>query len=152
MVSFGIGEEIEKHVFVVQSRVWNKENILSPHKESNVRAFGFRAPMPYHWATETLNKVISITKFIYDKRPACLLIICGSVTERGIRRSEVRFLVETQNFFLCLTLVTRRNKLFSKFILDTKKITSILDCQLAVEYCNRERSARFSALLKINSS
>ena len=63
MVSFGIGEEIEKHVFNVQSRVWNKEKILSLHKESNVRAIGFRAPMPYHWATETLNST-SITKFI----------------------------------------------------------------------------------------
>ena len=33
----------------------------------------------------------------------------GRASERGIRRSEVRFLVRTQNFFyLCSTLVTRR--------------------------------------------
>ena len=31
-------------------------------------------------------------------------------SERGIRRSEVRFLMGTQNFFLCPTLVTRRKK------------------------------------------
>ena len=46
MVSFGVGKEIEKLVFVVLSLVWNKEKTLSPPEESNIRAFGFRAPMP----------------------------------------------------------------------------------------------------------
>ena len=39
--------------------------------------------------------------------------VYGSVvraSERGIQRSEVRFLMATQNFFLCPTLVTRRTK------------------------------------------
>ena len=29
--------EIEKYVFFVLSRVWDKEKILSPHEESNLR-------------------------------------------------------------------------------------------------------------------
>ena len=36
----------KKEVFVL-SRVWNKEKILSPHEESNLRP-GFHAPMLYH--------------------------------------------------------------------------------------------------------
>ena len=52
---------LEKEVFVL-SRVWNKEKILSPHEESNLRP-GFHAPMLYHWATGTLQCVRSTTKF-----------------------------------------------------------------------------------------
>ena len=37
---------LEKEVFVL-SRVWNKEKILSPHEESNLKP-GFHAPMLYH--------------------------------------------------------------------------------------------------------
>ena len=33
-----------------------------------------------------------------------------NASERGIRRSEIRFLMGTQHFFLCPTLVTRRKK------------------------------------------
>ena len=40
------------------------------------------------------------------------LWLSGRASERGIRRSEVRFLMGTQNFFLCPTLVTRLTKIF----------------------------------------
>ena len=33
-----------------------------------------------------------------------------NASERGLRRSEIRFLMGTQHFFLCPTLVTRRKK------------------------------------------
>ena len=33
-----------------------------------------------------------------------------NASERGIRRSEIRFLMGTQHFFLCPTLVTRRKQ------------------------------------------
>ena len=33
-----------------------------------------------------------------------------NASERGIRRSEIRFLMDTQHFFLCPTLVTRRKQ------------------------------------------
>ena len=36
MVSFALGKEIAKDVFVY-SRAWDKEKILSPHKKSNLR-------------------------------------------------------------------------------------------------------------------
>ena len=59
MVSFALGKEIAKDVFVL-SRAWDKEKILSPHKESNLRP-----PMLYRWATETLQWARS-----YNTRPA----------------------------------------------------------------------------------
>ena len=34
MVSFALGKEIDVFVY---SRAWDKEKILSPHKESNLR-------------------------------------------------------------------------------------------------------------------
>ena len=38
MVSFELGKEIEKYVFqFVLSPAWDKEQILSPHEESNLR-------------------------------------------------------------------------------------------------------------------
>ena len=37
MASFELGKEIEKDIFCVLSRVWDKEKILSPHEESNLR-------------------------------------------------------------------------------------------------------------------
>ena len=39
-------------MFLVLSRAWDKEKILSPHEESNLRPSGY-APMLYHRATET---------------------------------------------------------------------------------------------------
>ena len=49
------------------------------------------------------------------------------------RRSEVRFLIETQNFFLCPTLMTRRKTCFSKINLDIEIfIEFVLRFQIAL--------------------
>ena len=37
MVSFELSKEIKKDVFIL-SRAWDKEKILSPHEESNLRS------------------------------------------------------------------------------------------------------------------
>ena len=37
MVSFELGKEMVKDVYFVLSRAWDKEKILSPHEESNLR-------------------------------------------------------------------------------------------------------------------
>ena len=37
MVSFELGKEIEKDVFFILSWTWDKEKLLSPHEESNLR-------------------------------------------------------------------------------------------------------------------
>ena len=47
MVSFELGKEIEKDVFL-SCHERGTEKILSPYEESNLCA-----PMLYHWATET---------------------------------------------------------------------------------------------------
>ena len=52
--------------------------------------------------------------------------LSGRASERGIQRSEVRFLMGTQNFFLCPTLVTRRKKHLSLFLYRAKNLTSLL--------------------------
>ena len=54
------------------------------------------------------------------------LWLSGRASERGIQRSEVRFLMGTQNFFLCPTLVTRRKKHISLFLYRAKNLTSLL--------------------------
>ena len=54
------------------------------------------------------------------------LWLSGRASERGIQRSEVRFLMGTRNFFLCPTLVTRRKKHLSLFHYRAKNLTSLL--------------------------
>ena len=62
-----------------------------------------------------------ISNFVIDLayRGVCGLVFRAS--ERGIRGSEVRFRMGTQNFFLCSTLVTRRKKnIFLYFFTELK--------------------------------
>ena len=54
------------------------------------------------------------------------LWLSGRASERGIQRSEVRFLMGTRYFFLCPTLVTRRKKHLSLFFYRAKNLTSLL--------------------------
>ena len=125
----------------VLSLAWDKKNSEFP-QGIEPQTFGFRAPMFYHWATETplwarsITKVISHSSciplrsamsekhlFLFLYRAQNLLSLSllflsknitsltwlipaveslrlsGRASERGIRRSEVRFLVETQIFF-----------------------------------------------------
>ena len=53
------------------------------------------------------------------------LWLSDRASEHGIRGTEVRFLMGTQNFFLCLTLVTRRKTSFSSS-LPSSKLTIFL--------------------------
>ena len=41
MVSFELSKEIDKKMFFVLSRVWDKEKILSLHEELNLRPLDF---------------------------------------------------------------------------------------------------------------
>ena len=50
-----------------------------------------------------------------EKSIFCLIMSVGRASECGIRRSEVWFLMGTQNFFLCPTLVIRQKYLFYFF-------------------------------------
>ena len=51
--------------------------------------------------------------------------LSGRELERGIRRTEVRFLMGTQNFY-CFTLVTRQNKTSFSSSLPSSKLTIFL--------------------------
>ena len=125
----------------VLSLAWDKKNSEFP-QGIEPQTFGFRAPMFYHWATETplwARSIINIIShssciplrsamsekhlFLFLYRAQNLLSLSllflsknitsstwlipaveslrlsGRASERGIRRSEVRFLVETQIFF-----------------------------------------------------
>ena len=64
--------EIEKYVFFVLSRVWDKEKILSPHEESNLRLSDSALRCSNHWATETPRWARSFTKFIWHA--SCILL------------------------------------------------------------------------------
>ena len=52
MVSFELGKEIEKDVFRHFTSMGERKNSESPWG-IEPQTFGFRARMPYHWATET---------------------------------------------------------------------------------------------------
>ena len=69
MVSFELGKEIEIDVFL--SCVRQRENSESPWG-IKPQAFGFRAPMLYHWATETPQWARSIMKLIWHA--SCILL------------------------------------------------------------------------------
>ena len=67
MVSFGLVKEIEKDFFVL-SRVWDKEKILSPHEELNLRPSDFML-----WCSTTepqrLHGEPGLILSSYDTRP-----------------------------------------------------------------------------------
>ena len=58
MVSFELGKEIEKDVFRLVTSVGQRKNSESPWG-IEPQTFGFRARMPYHWATETKGSKVS---------------------------------------------------------------------------------------------
>ena len=70
--SFDKTSNVEKDVFIISSRAWDKENILSSHEESNLRRSNSAlAPMLYHWATETDTEVyyeVHVTRVLYTAR------------------------------------------------------------------------------------
>ena len=54
MGSFELDKEIEKHFFFVLSLAWDKEKNFKSPWGIEPQTFGFRAPVLYHWSTETL--------------------------------------------------------------------------------------------------
>ena len=75
--------KIEKDVFRLVTSVGQRK---SPHKESNLRPSDSGLWCSNHWATETLQSVRSIMKFIWHA--SCILL-----------GSAVWFLMRAQNFF-----------------------------------------------------
>ena len=98
MVSFKLGKDIKKDVFRLVTSVGQRKNSESPWG-IEPQTFGFRAPMFYHWATETtVNEVyyeVHMTRFLHTAR------ISSSIPHEG------------SEFFLCSTLVTGRKTSFS---------------------------------------
>ena len=60
------------------------------------------------------------------------LWLTDRTSERGIRRSEVRFLMRPQNFFLCPLLVTRLKTYFTISLPSSKLIISLISIVLYV--------------------
>ena len=93
----------EKDVFRLITSVGQRKNFESSWG-TLPQTFGFRALMHYHWATETLRWARSITKFVAlflyrAQNLLSLLFYLQTWRYRHCWRSEVRFLMETQNFF-----------------------------------------------------
>ena len=59
------GADKQRKMFFVLSRAWDKEKILSPHEESNLRSSHSALRYSNHWPTETPRWARSITKFIW---------------------------------------------------------------------------------------
>ena len=56
-------------------------------------------------------------------------------SERGIRRSDVRFLKGTRNFFLCPTLVTKRKASFPISLLSSKLTIFLILNTILMRFC-----------------
>ena len=69
--SLKTNKTIEKYVFRLVTSVGQRKNSESPWG-IEPKTCKFRAPMLYHWATETLRWARSITKFIWHA--SCLLL------------------------------------------------------------------------------
>ena len=90
MVSFELGEELK---FFVLSRAWDKEKILSPHEESNLRPSDLRSD-----ALPLSHRDSSVSEIYYEVHMTRVLDDAYHMNF-AIRRSDVRFLMRTQNFF-----------------------------------------------------
>ena len=68
-ISFELDKEIEKNVFRLVMCVGQIENSESPWG-IELQTFEFRAPMFYHWAMKTLEKIreIRLTRVLYTAR------------------------------------------------------------------------------------
>ena len=74
--------------------------------------------------------------------------LVGKVSERGIRRSEVRFLMGNLGVFLCPTFVARRKASFSICI----KVSFVKDIYIYIFYVLYHRSHRSLAMTNRCSS
>ena len=102
MVSFELGKEIENDIFFVFSRAWDKEKILSLSHACDFfielktyhLSYYYLQTLCYRycWSWQYAGRVW------YELRNRLAHSLSGRASERGIRRSEVRFLMRTQNF------------------------------------------------------
>ena len=88
MVSFEHGEELRKFFFVL-SRAWDKEKILSPHEESNLRRSDLRSD-----ALPLSHKDSSVSGVYYE-----VLMTRGPHTARISKVDSVMFLTEKTLLF-----------------------------------------------------
>ena len=66
------GTDKQRKMFFVLSRAWDKEKILSPHEESNLRSSDSALRCSNNWATETPRWARSFTKFVWHA--SCILL------------------------------------------------------------------------------
>ena len=108
MVSFELGKEIENDIFFVFSRAWDKEKILSlSHACDKISLLSSKLIISLiiiykHYAIDIADpssmQDACDMNFVTDSLTVESLWLSGRASERGIRRSEVRFLMRTQNF------------------------------------------------------
>ena len=92
-------KEIEKDGFCLVMSVGQRKNSESPWGIAP-QTFGFLAPMLYHWATETLWWMRSITKFIWHT--SCIRL--GSAMSIGVQNPKACGSIPHRDseLFLCL--------------------------------------------------
>ena len=108
MVSFELGKEIENDIFFVFSRAWDKEKILSlSHACDKISLLSSKLIISLiiiykHYAIDIADpssmQDACDMNFVTDSLTVESLWLSGRASERGIRRSEVRFLMRTLYF------------------------------------------------------
>ena len=106
MISFKLGKEIEEEIFLCSTLVTRRKTSFSislPSLKLTISLVLCTKHDAIDIADPSSNETCSPES----------LWLNGKASELGIRRSDVRFLMETpHNFFLCPTLVTRRKNIF----------------------------------------
>ena len=108
MVSFELGKEIENDIFFDFSRAWDKEKILSlSHACDKISLLSSKLIISLiiiykHYAIDIADpssmQDACDMNFVTDSFTVESLWLSGRASERGIRRSEVRFLKRNLNF------------------------------------------------------
>ena len=106
-------------MFLVLSRALDKEKILSPHEElklgpsDSILQFQLSSRASEHTSdNHQITMVISQQSNLRLSDSLLRFQLSGRASQCGIQRSEVQFLIGTQNFLFCPMLVTRQKTSF----------------------------------------
>ena len=104
---------------MVLSRALDKEKVLSPHEELNLRPsnpalqFQLSGRASEHASdNHQIPMVISQQSSLRLSDSLLRFWLSGRASQCGIQRSEVQFLIGTQNILFCPMLVTRQKTSF----------------------------------------
>ena len=121
--------KIQREMFFVLSRAWDKEKKMSPHEESKNRTSDLRIPrsdaLPLSHRDSAVSEVyyeVHMTRVLHTARISNVdSVMFVDRNKRDGKAEGLRFDSSwDSDFFLCTTLVTRRKNIFLYFFTELK--------------------------------